>query len=139
MAFREQIALIPFHSTQREATGILAPLVRSMGHVLYACAALADGGYTIEENEVQYELNHAASHLSTSLEQVHRAPLSQRGKDLILHYVEAVHNARDEFPAWNTDDRISNLKDLANRAAALAAFLDAECIGLRDSQPGSSL
>lgn len=139
MAFRDQIALIPFSSSQRDATGILAPLVRSMGHVLYACAAIADEGYAIEETEVKNELDHAAGHLSTSLAEVHRAPLSQRGKDLILYYVEAVHNARDEFTAWSSDDRINNLKDLANRAAALAAFLDAECIGIRDSQPGSSL
>lgn len=139
MAFTDSIDAIPFAPGGQMATGLLAPLIRSMGHVLYCCGASAEPSYTLTTQEVQDELDHAANHLSTTLEVVHNAPLSQRAKDLILWYVQAVHDAKTESPAWSADDCTANFKNLANRAAALAAFLDEECIGVRGSHPGSSL
>lgn len=139
MAFTDSIEAIPFQPGGQMATGLLAPLIRSMGHVLYCCGASAEPSYTLTIQEVQDELTHATDHLATTLEVVHNAPLSQRAKDLILHYVQAVHDAQTESAAWSADDTTANFKNLANRAAALAAFLDGECVGLRGSYPGSSL
>jgi hypothetical protein len=139
MAFADQIALIPYAPNGSNATGILAPLMRAMGHVLYAVAATCDTGYTITDEEAHSELSHAEGHLARTLASVHAAPLSQTGKDRILAFTQAIYDANSEWRDWDHDTRVANLRDLANRAAALAAYLDFECIGLHNSDPGLAL
>jgi hypothetical protein len=139
MAFSDQISLMLFAPMGRNATGVLAPIIRAMGHILYCAGAQAESGYNLTDEEVRDELQSAAAHLTLTTTNIAAAPVSQRAKDYILAWVQAIYDAETEYAGWDHDTRVANFKDLANRAAGLAAFLDGECMGLRGSDPGSSL
>lgn len=139
MTFRESINAIPYAPSQPSATGLLAPIIRAMGHILYVAATAADPNTALADAEAINELTEAKVHLLGTLAVVHNAPLSEVGKTAILNWVDAVNAANDEWNDWPADERPSSLKDLANRCAALAALLDLELVGLRNSDPGSSL
>jgi hypothetical protein len=143
--FNEFIAPIPYRPAREYATGVLAPLLRSMGHILYLTAILAqetnnEGEIKMPEEEKQNELNHAAAHLDATPLANDTGTFSTNAKANILTYATAVAHARDSFHNWTPQDRLICLRNLANRAAGLAASLDRELIGLtpENSDPGTS-
>ncbi len=136
-AFGTILATIPYAPAQANAKGLIPTMIRSMGHILYCVGALADKEYKFSETEMQNELNHAAEHLDASVVLEANA-LSGTAKEHIIAYCTAVGHAKDSARFWSEADRIRLLKDLANRAAGLGAFLDREFIGIA-SDPGTSL
>jgi hypothetical protein len=137
--FNDLIAQIPYNPVQTTARGLLAPLMKATGHVLYLVGALAEPGYTLTEEEVQRELADASEHLTGTVAAVGAAPLSRIAKERINAFVLAVDAAENEYPSWSADDRGNNLSALAHRAASLAAFLDGELVGINNSDPGRTL
>lgn len=134
---QELLNQIPFQPTGANATGMLTCIVRSMGHILYLVGMLAEDGYTMSDEEQQNELDHAASHLDASIVAASNT-LSTTTKQMVTAYISAVEHCKASALSWGTDDKKRTLRDLANRAAGLAAVLDRECIGIA-SNPGSSL
>jgi hypothetical protein len=139
MTFREAIAAIPFQSEQPNATGLLAPITRATGHIMYVIATLADTAYELSDEEAVTELGHATTHLTRTIATAEQAPISTRSRSLIAAWVNAVAAAMVEYNDWPADERGRNLKDLADRSAALAAHFDFEFAGLSGSDPGRSL
>lgn len=135
--FQVTLSRLPYTPLQETAKGVLPVLLRSMGHILYVVGMLNETTYAMPEEEIQNELNHAASHLDASIV-VTSNTLSTTAKDYILAYCTAVGHAKDSANQWTMDDRKRLLKDLANRAAGIAAFMDRECLGIT-SDPGTSL
>lgn len=139
MTFSADIAEIPFNPAQQTATGLLAPIMRASGHILYTMAAIADEGYTISDEEVQRELEHAAGHLIATTATVDDAPVSAACKNIVRAFCAATLAAHQEWTSWPEADRTNNLRHLANRASAIGAFFDGELAGVFNSDPGSSL
>lgn len=139
MNFREAIAAIPYAPVEPNATGIVAPIMRASGHILYTVGALAEPGYTIPEEEVLNELRAAQAHLTGTIAAVATAAVSTACIERVSTYVIAVGLAADEYADWPEDERGRNLKDLADRSAALGSFFDTELAGLYRSDPGRSL
>jgi hypothetical protein len=143
--FNDLTRSIPFAPTSEYAKGLLAPLVRATGHVLFLLAATASrteaGPLILTPEEEKNELVHAAAHLDTAhfLEAV--VPLSSGAKTNVVTFALLVNQARDNWDNWLPEDRPLCLRNLANAAAGLAAFLDRELTGLpaANSDPGSSL
>lgn len=140
MTFVQYIASIPYDATSSQATGLFAPIMRASGHILYCLAASSDeGNYVITNDEAQRELEHATVHLASTIEIADKAPISTLCKTYIQSFCEAVLAASIEWGEWTIPQRSTNLKDLADRAAALGAFFDKEFAGIRDSNPGFTL
>lgn len=139
MTFSEYLTQIPFNADRASASGLLAPIIRASGHILYAMAAFADPGYTIPDEEVRVELNHATAHLASTPETVEAAPISSACKTIINAFVLATEASVNEWNDWTADQKGQNLRDLANRAAAIGAFLDGELAGVPGSYPGSTV
>ena len=137
--FAEAIAAVPFSGTSSAATGLLAPIMRATGHILYAVAANADEGYTITDEEVRRELEHAAGHLHSTVSTADAAPISTVCKERVRAFCEATLAAGLEWSDWPEAERGNNLRHLANRAAALGVIFDQELAGVRGSDAGSSL
>ena len=142
--FRETIAAIAYRPNQVEATGLLAPIIRATGHILYVTAALAveaeePEAYHLTDEEALRELTAAAGHLSRTVATTEAAPVSNACKQHVILFCDAVRLAGEEYPLWSDEDRGPSLKDLADRAAQLGAFLDGELAGLRGSDPGRTL
>jgi hypothetical protein len=138
-SFATKIAAIPYNPINQEASGLFAPIMRAAGHILYAMAAYADPGYTIPEEEIRRELQHATNHLASTASTADAAPISTSIKEQITRFCDAVYYASVEWPEWPEESRSQNLKNLANRATAIAAYCDWELAGIRNSDPGQSL
>lgn len=138
--FATAITLLPTDpSRQREATGILAPIIRAGGHILYALAASIDEDkYTISPEEVLDEIRHAEAHLFAAVDATTDAPISAVAKAYITAIRLAAVAYITEYESWNNGEGIANLRSLANATAAVGAYLDRELAGLT-SYPGSSL
>lgn len=139
MNFREVIAAIPFNPTGDTATGLVAPIMRATGHILYVIGAFAEPDYVLSDEEVQRELTDANAHLSGTTATAQDAPISAAIRAQIINFVNAVHYAAEEYPEWPTEERGPNLASLANAATALGTLFDAELAGVTDSNPGRSL
>ena len=148
--FTEFLSNIPYRPREQTAKGVLAPLVRSMGHILYLVAVLAHEQNTPEgtayfeilsDEEKRNELIHAAAHLDAAALARDATVLSSRAKTNLLSYAVAVNYARDGYTEWSPEERLLLYRNLANRAAGLAAMLDRELIGLSAdrSDAGTSL
>ncbi len=137
--FTTVLSAIPYAPAQTTAKGLLPSMVRSMGHVLYLVGELSDEKRTpkIDDAEIQLQLDHAAEHLDASVVLEANA-LSAAAKEHIVAYCTAIGHAKDSAVHWPEGDRIRLLRDLANRSAGLAAFLDREFTG-SVSDPGTSL
>ena len=140
MSFTDHINAIPYDATIPDrATGILAPIMRTTGHILYLYGALAEPGYVLNEEEAHRELEHAADHLRATDSYISEAPISTRAKDILTNFINATRVASEEWDNWPETDRGPRLRDLANRAAAIGSFLDGELAGIEGAHPGSSL
>jgi hypothetical protein len=146
--FTMYAAGIPYNPRTQNARGLLAPLVRSMGHVLFLlgiAASETDRSDTavplMTAEEKQNELDHAYDHIPPLGEISDSPVLSTDAKANILTYGTIILNLKTEWASWDHDDQIRTLRATANAAAALAASFDRELAGFRSDQsdPGTSL
>lgn len=140
-SFATVLATIPFAPTQADAKGFLPPLVRALGHMTYVLAdcAAAETDATkriLDDPRALTELKHAAAHWKASNA---NDALTATTATAIANLGKALDAAIKEYPDWTNPDRIRNLRDLGNRAAAISAILDRELVGLKDSDAGFSL
>lgn len=142
--FSTAIATIPFAPRQENAKGIIAPLIRATGHLLFLLAHItvqASENHTpLTDTEQQQELTDAANHLTAS-NFPDLPTVSTTAKTHLAAFVLGVNNARDNWTTWAADARGGALRDLTNRAAAIGTILDREFTGLAANavDPGSSI
>jgi hypothetical protein len=136
MPFTDTIAELPFTPRTPTASGFLPPMVRGMNHIVYLIGCMADEKVTVTPEEAIEELKHAQEHWNArtetqavSTDSVTRATTIGRG----------IGEAITEFADWNEEQRITNLRNLTHRILQYTAELDRELVGIRDSDPGSSL
>jgi len=147
--FANTITGIPYTPRSEFATGFITPIMRAIGHILYAAAAAAATQPAAEEAalpqpiiseiEIERELQEAYNHLSPANFPFTTANTSLAAQNLIETFVSAIRLATFEYSGWTSAERIYNLKALANAAAGIAVFLDYELLGISGSNPGSSL
>jgi len=161
--FANTITGIPYNPRSEFATGFITPIMRAIGHILYAAAAAAATQPAttatqpattatqpaaeeaalpqpvISEIEIERELQEAYNHLSPAHFPFTTANTSLAAQNLIETFVSAIRLATLEYSGWTSAERIYNLKALANAAAGIAVFLDYELLGISGSNPGSSL
>lgn len=135
MTFATDIAAIPYAPSQAQPKGFLPPLARTLGHLMFTLEAIA-ADREIPEDELLNELTHAKDHWSTL---DHGGSLSAPTATTIEAIGKALDSAVTEFPTWNKDQRVRNVRDLGNRVAGYTAALDRELLGLRGSDPGHQL
>lgn len=136
MSFADSIALLPFTARGTNAAGFLPPIFRAMGHLLLVVAITADPTDETPLTELGQELRDAKDHWDAIN---HNQALSAGMAQHLVSFGHALNDAEAEFSDWTPEVRTRNIRDLANRAAGLAALLDRELIGLRDSDPGYQL
>lgn len=136
MAFADAIAALPHHAAQPQATGFLPPLLRAQGHLMLVLVQVADEEATPNEDELLTELKDAKEHWDAANS---GDALSDATAAAITGYSAALASAIEEFPGWESKDRIKNVRDLASRAASLAVVLDRELVGLTTSDAGYNL
>ena len=138
MAFIDDLARLPVHTRQANATGFLPPFTRMAGHLLFVLAdcATEEGHRVLTDDEALNELQHAKDHWAARRTDT---PLSTATTEVLGHLDSALTSAIAEFAGWDRDTKIRNLRDLGNRVASLTAVLDRELIGFRDSDAGIAL
>jgi hypothetical protein len=131
-------AELPINARTELGSGFTAPIMRAYGHILYALAATADEGYTINPDEAIEELSQARYHLNA----VHTDEnISRTTRRFFQTLQDATGLVTDGYESWADEDRKIVLADLANRFAAFATKLDFEFVGLDSTtaDPGLSL
>lgn len=136
MAFADTIRTLPFAGRTANASGFLPPLLRAMGHILYLAACAADANITINAGEGEAELDHAREHWNA---RANTQAVSTAARDRATAIGTALTEARAEWPNWDRETRTNNLRDLAQRLVQYTADLDRELVGIRDSDPGTTL
>lgn len=138
MAFVDDIAAIPYNPRGTDAAGFLAPMFRTIGHLLMVLNITADEELRDQTDEgiLLTELRDAAAHWNAING---GQALSTATGTTVGAFGLALDSAIAEFADWDENTRIRNIRDLANRTASLAAILDRELVGLPDSDPGYTL
>lgn len=136
MAFTETMAQLPYTPRTQQASGFIPPLLRAMGHILYLLGVLSDDKTEVSDEEAVTELTHAREHWNARAE---TSAVSAAAVERAALIRTALNEAVAEFTGWNADQRTANLRDLNNRILQYTADLDRELVGIRDSDPGSSL
>lgn len=136
MAFADTIRALPFTGRVQQATGFLAPMVRAMGHILFLMGCVADADVTVNAGEAEAELDHAVEHWNA---RANTEAVSTASRDRATAIGTALTEARAEWPNWNDEQRVANLRDLAQRILQYCADLDRELVGIRESDPGTAL
>ncbi len=137
MAYNDIIKQIPFEAKQKDAKGILPPIIRAISHIVYVAALTADEDRDFNSAEAKTELEHAHEHWNAIA--AGNENLSDGTRTNLVIYGLALRAAIDEYDEWDHATRIKSIKDLAQRVAAMSATLDREFVGLTDSDAGTSL
>jgi hypothetical protein len=141
MTFAEELTKIPYNPRIPEATGFLPPIARATGHVMLALAVVAsevEGAERLmSDDDLLVEVNAANGHWAVIT--TDNETLSTTAKTHIFTYGKALDAVAKEWTTWDHDTRIRNLRDLANRLAALTVLLDRELVGLTTSDAGFNL
>jgi hypothetical protein len=127
-------------SSEDNARGLVAPVIRAMGHILFALAALSETPVTMTEEEILDELRAASAHLTGTL--THNPEyLSAPTAGAVTNFAAAVRLTSEAAGSWTPEQRISALGTVATAGAGLATLLDRDLAGIsvRDSYPGNSL
>lgn len=136
MAFADTLHTLPFTPRTTHASGFLPPLLRAIGHILYALGCLADETVPKTDEEILNELRHARTHWDARTD---TEAISTTTRDRATAISQAISEAIEEYPEWDTETRTANIRDFAHRLIQYSADLDRELVGLRDSDPGTSL
>lgn len=136
MAFADTIRAMPYVARTPQSSGFLPPLIRGMNHIINLLTCLADDQITVTDEEAIAELTAAREHFNgrTATPAVSTAAV-ERANALTT----ALNEAIAEYPGWNADQRIGNLRDFVHRVLQYCADLDRELVGLRTSDPGTTL
>jgi hypothetical protein len=137
------LSTIPFSPSGQLARGIIAPIMRAAGHLLYLRADLANeaGSFAhMTPEEQKNEVQHAKEHLAGANLPADLDTLSVTAKGHIGVFVANVGYIYDGWDGFNADDRANLVSSAAHRAAALGCFLDRELTGINTTatDPGSS-
>lgn len=139
MPFTDTIARLPYRGRTALGTGFLAPMGRSLGHILHLDAGLAEAiekDEVIPDDDVIGELQHALDHWHARQEPEALSTAAAVATDDIE---TALTEAIAEYPEWDAPTRIENLRQLTNRISQFWSDLDRETLGIRDSDPGTSM
>lgn len=139
MTFATELAKLPSHATKKDAEGFLPPIARTTGHLLFVLANLAlpeGAARVLQDDEILGELEHANEHWG-ALD--HNNALSATADTHVKNFGKALRDAYDEFPNWSAEDRVRNIRDLANRLTSLTVVLDRELVGRTGSDAGYTL
>jgi hypothetical protein len=120
-------------ATTSTGQGILGPLMRAYGHLLWSLAKSFED--TLTSDERQAELQHASDHVG-SLDLTTPA-LSTSSFAAIETFQTALIHARLYCDGWDHETSTTNLRSLANAAVYLCTALDRDVLGLR-ADPGAS-
>lgn len=146
LPFTQLAQQLPFAPRGQNAVGLLTCLTRAVGHigiVAIATAHMNSGTEAAElptpllsDDEVVNEITHAKEHWD-----VHTTPgsISTATAAKLDTFDGLLTTAAAEFADWDTRTRADNARTLYNAAAALATDLDRDLVGIRNSDPGSSL
>ena len=134
--FADTLKTLPFNGRSKNGTGFFPPMFRASQHILFLVACVDDKDVKVTEKDAIEELTQAQEHWNarakpTSVSIAAAAQADGIGK--------LIGEAIGEYPNWSDAARVTNLRDLAHRVAQHAADLDRELVGLRDSDPGTSL
>lgn len=151
ISFKEWSDKLPFNPKTSEGSGFFPPFVRAISHILYALGItddeLAEAVGTKDkpgnpakvkdiEAKITEELKEAAKHLN-NIEISDN--LSTVAREQLETFANLLAACNSEFAAWDKDTKVVNLTAVVNKAVGITAMLDRELIGLRTSDPGSSL
>ena len=137
MTFAEALAAVPLTTRGPDPVGFLPPILRAQGHMALVLAVVADEEDTSMTDEQLFEeLEHARLHWGAinATENV-----STTARQSITNIGDLFNGLHDEWAAWERDDRVKNLRDVANRVVGFGAALDRELVGLADSDAGTQL
>jgi hypothetical protein len=136
MAFVDSIRALPFAGRTQMGGGFLAPMVRAMGHLLFLLGCIADEDTPVTDEAAINELTHARDHWNArAISEAVSTPVRERAVTIGT----AINEAIAEWAGWDQQARETNLRDLNHRILQYAADLDRELVGLRDSDPGTTL
>lgn len=137
MTFTEALAAVPLTTRGTDATGFLPPIVRAQGHLGLVLAVVADeDDASMTDEQLLDELQQARNHWSAIM--VPEA-VSSTARQSIENLGDLIDATNGEWAGWEREDRVKNLRDVANRVVAFTAALDRELVGLTDSDAGSQL
>jgi hypothetical protein len=136
MAFVDTIRSLTYAPRTPNASGFLPPLLRAMGHIMFLDACLADPDVTVTEENALEELRHAETHWNA---RATTTAISTATANKSAAIGIAITEAIAEYPGWDENTRIGNLRDLTHRIVQYAADCDRELVGLRDSDAGTTL
>ena len=134
--FEETIKELPFNPRTTTGSGFLPPIFRASMHLLYLLACHADEAIEVTDEQAIDTLKQAQEHWNA---RTTPPSISTGCATRAATISTAIGEAITEYPTWNTDAKTSNIRDLCHRIAQLAADLDRELTGIRDSDPGRTL
>lgn len=136
MPFADTMKTLPFTPRTPQGSGFFPPIFRASQHILFLLACVADENVPVEDGEAVGELQQAMEHWNARAK---ITTVSTASLDRANILGTAIAEAAGEYTAWTPENRTANLRDLANRIAQFSADLDRELVGLRDSDPGTTL
>ena len=137
---------IVYNATSTNARGLIAPLIRASGHILFLLAALdhmeqnPTATPLMTEEEQINEFRHAQTHLDAeNLPTL--AILSEAARGRLIYLSTYVASAARNYETWTPEQRMDITREFANRIAGLGASLDRELAGVSagESDAGTSL
>lgn len=142
--FTVSLEKIVYNPKTSEGKGFLPPLLRTLVHLAYGLGIAddelpkdaADKKNDVVIKKVKEEITEAINHCN----QVEISKnFSTVGQDQMKAFLETLNALNAEFETWDRDTKVNNIQSLFNKGFGIMAMLDRELIGLRDSDPGSSL
>lgn len=135
--FEEAISEISFAPSTENGAGLLPPLTRTAGHLLYLLGRLSDTPTRRPtDNQIREEIDSTKIHLTNLTIPDY---LSTSTKDILDKWMRASEALFEQIATWEMETRIQNLRALCNRTIQLMVVLDRETLGLTESDAGQSL
>lgn len=137
------LGMIPYLPQQQYAKGILPPIMRAAGHLLYLRADLANEQANFNHltaEEQKNEVMHAREHLAGANLPVDLPTLSITAKNHIINLITGVEILYALWDGLSAEQRINAVASAAHRTSGLACFLDRELTGITsgNSDPGTA-
>lgn len=132
-------------AAQEQARGFLTPIMRAMGHLLYALAGSTATPPVLTAEEVHNEVIAAQTHLASGIFTalpLAEHPISILSASASFHLsliVEKTGEITVNWPQLPEADRPRFLLTLINAYAGYTALLDRELAGIYYADPGSTL
>jgi len=135
--FRKFSTDMPYSPITDHGRGFLPVFVRSIGHILYLVGRYDDTAKSKPTSTKAKEELHGAI---THWQQLNlNIGFSAKATEQINMIREILDVASAHIDNWTAKESLENLQIIANRMVQLAANLDREVLGLRDSDAGFNL